>query len=132
MSLFKMALLAAGLVVGLGLSTSVTTHQALAQAAQNNPSNMLSDVGEDEAIYYNAEIGRFTKAKVKLSAAHHAKLTGKSKEMTTAQITANKKSGMVYKKGGKLYLLENTKAAGAAKGAVQNDFQDLFDGNHQY
>jgi len=35
MSLFKMALLAAGLVVGLGLSTSVTTHQALAQALKN-------------------------------------------------------------------------------------------------
>jgi hypothetical protein len=126
-----MALLAAGLVVGLGLSTTVTTHQALAQA-QNNPGNMLNDVGEDEAIYYNAETGRFTKAKVKLSAAHHSKLTGKSKEMTSAQIMANKKSGMVYKKGGKLYLLENTKAAGAAKGTVQNEFQDLFDGNHQY
>jgi len=127
-----MALLAAGLVVGLSLSTSVTTHQALAQSAQNTPGNMLSDVGEDEAIYYNAETGRFTKGKMKLTAAHHAKLTGKSKEMTATQITANKKSGMVYKKGGKLYLLENTKAAGATKGAVQNEFQDVFDGNHQY
>ena len=132
MSLFKMALLAAGLVVGLGLSTSVTTHQALAQGAQNTPNNMLSDMGEDEAIYYNAETGRFTKAKMKLTAAHHAKLTGKAKEMTVAQVTANKKSGMVYKKGGKVYLLENAKAGGAAKGAVQTDFQELFDGNHQY
>ena len=34
---------------------------------------MLDDVGEDEAVYYNAETGKMTKAKVKITAAHHTK-----------------------------------------------------------
>ena len=40
-------------------------------------------------------------------------------------------SSMIYRKGGKLYLLEN-KASAGGKTVVQENFQEVFDGNHQY
>ena len=118
MSLSKMTVLAAGLALSLstfGISTAVK-----AQGAQNTPGNMLSDVGEDEAVYVSPKTGKVTKAKVKVSAAAHTKAMAKgAKEITGA---------MIYRKGGKLYLLEN-KPTTAGKTMMQEDFQDMFDVN---
>ena len=132
MSLSKRALLAAGLA--LGLSTVGIATQAFAQArdggAQNTPGDMLSDVGEDEAVYYNSVTGKMTKAKIKVSAAHH------TKAMAAGAVEVQKghkptKTSLLYKKGGKIYMLEN-KPAAAGKTVIQEGFQDMFDGAHQY
>jgi DNA helicase TIP49 (TBP-interacting protein) len=121
MSLSKITLLAAGLTVALA-TTSLAT-KTFAQA-QNNPGNMQSDVGEDEVIYLKAETGKVTKGKMKLTAAHHTKaMAAGARELP--------KGAMIYRKGGKLYLLEN-KASAGGKTVVQDNFQDVFDGNHQY
>ena len=60
---------------------------------------MLSDVGEDEAVIISPKTGKITKAKVKVSAAHHTKaMAAGAREI---------KGGMLYRHGGKLYLLES-------------------------
>ena len=121
MSLSKITLLAAGLTVALA-TTSLAT-KTFAQA-QNNPGNMLSDVGEDEVVYLKAETGKMTKGKMKLTAAHSTKaMSMGAKELP--------KGAMVFRKGGKLYLLENKVSTGN-KTMIQDNFQDVFDGNHQY
>jgi hypothetical protein len=128
MSLSKRELLAAGL--GLGLTTVGFTTAAYAQA-QNNPGDMLSDVGEDEAVYYKAETGKMTKAKVKMTAAHHTKaMAAGAKEIQKG--TKPSKTALIYKHGGKMYMLENKAGAAAGKSMIQEQFQDVFDGNHQY
>jgi hypothetical protein len=130
MSLSKIALLAAGLALGLTTMSVTVTTPALAQGAQNTPGDMLSDVGEDEAVYYNAATGKMTKAKMKVSDAHHTKaVAAGAKEV--AKGTKPTKTSLVYKKGGKVYMLEN-KPGSAGKTVVQESFQDMFDGNHQY
>lgn len=133
MSLSKRALLAAGLA--LGLSTVGIATNAFAQArdggAQNTPGDMLSDVGEDEAIYYNAVTGKATKAKMKVTAAHHTKaMAAGAKEV--AKGTKPTKTSLLYKHGGKIYMLENKPGATAGKTMIQDSFQDMFDGAHQY
>ena len=130
MSLSKILLLAAGLALGLAtMSVSVTT-PAIAQGAQNTPANMLDDMGEDEAVYYNAVTGKMTKAKIKVSATHHTKAVaaGATEVQKGHKPT---KTSLVYKKGGKIYVLEN-KPAAAGKTVIQDGFQDMFDGAHQY
>jgi hypothetical protein len=133
MSLSKAALLAAGLALGLstvGVSTPVFA-QARDGGAQNTPGDMLSDVGEDEAIYYNAATGKMTKAKIKVTAAHHTKaMAAGAKEVTKG--TKPTKSSLLYKHGGKIYMLENKPGAAAGKTMIQDSFQDMFDGAHQY
>jgi hypothetical protein len=131
MSLSKIALLAAGLALGLTtMSVNVTT-PALAQGVQNSPANMLDDIGEDEAVYYNATTGKMTKAKVKISTAHHTKaMAAGAKEV--AKGTKPSKTSLVYKKGGKVYMLENKAGAAAGKTMIQENFQDVFDDGHQY
>jgi hypothetical protein len=118
MSLSKMTVLAAGLALAFttfGASTAVK-----AQAPQNAPSNMLTDVGEDEAVYVNPKTGKVSKAKTKVSAAHHTKAMAKGgREISGA---------MIYRKGGKLYLLENKPTTGG-KTMMHEDFQDMFDVN---
>jgi hypothetical protein len=130
MSLYKMALLAASMVIGLGLAgMGGVTHQAHAQGAQNTPANMLDDVGEEEAVYYNAKTGKVHKAKIKITAAHHTKAMAKgAKEVKAADVKAVKTSGMVYKHGGKIYYLEN-KPTTAGKTMMHEEFQDMFDVN---
>lgn len=122
MSLSKMTLLAAGLA--LGFSTMGLSSTAFAQA-QNTPGNMQSDVGQDEVIYLKAETGRMTKAKTKISDASHSKAMAQgARELP--------RGAMIYRKGGKLYLLENKPGKAAGKSMIQEEFQDHFDGNHQY
>jgi len=128
MSLSKRALLAAGLA--LGLTTTAYTTTVFAQA-QNNPGDMLTDVGEDEAVYYKAETGKMTKAKVKITAAHHTKaMAAGAKEVPKG--TKPTKTSLVYKHQGKVYMLENKAGSAAGKTMIQEQFQDVFDGNHQY
>ena len=122
MSLSKMTLLAAGLSLGfasLGLSTT-----SYAQS-QNVPGNMLSDVGQDEIIYLRAETGRLSKAKMKMTDASHSK----AMSMGARELP---RGAMIYRKGGKLYLLENKPGKAAGMTMIQEGFQDHFDGNHQY
>jgi hypothetical protein len=131
MSLSKIALLAAGLALGLTTMSVTVTTPALAQGAQNTPANMLDDIGEDEAIYYNAATGKMTKAKAKVSAAHHTKaVAAGAKEV--AKGTKPTKTSLVYKKGGKVYMLENKPGTAAGKTMIQENFQDVFDDGHQY
>jgi hypothetical protein len=128
MSISKRALLAAGLA--LGVTTMAYTTTVFAQT-QNTPGDMLSDVGEDEAVYYKAETGKMTKAKAKITAAHHTKaMAAGAKEVPKG--TKPTKSALLYKHGGKIYMLENKPGAAAGKTVVQEGFQDMFDGNHQY
>lgn len=117
MSLSKMALLAAGLA--LALSSTALSPRAHAQT-QNTPGNMLSDVGEDEAIIISPK-GRVMKAKTKVSAAHHTKAMA----MGGREI----KGGMIYRKNGKLYLLEDKPGKAAGKTMMNEEFQDMFDTN---
>ena len=121
MSLSKTVMLAAGLA--LGLSTMGVSTKSYAQA-QNTPGNMQSDMGEDEVLYLNAETGKMTKASKKMTAAHHTKAMAAGAKPLAA-------GTVIYKKGGKLYLLENKKTGGG-KGTAADTFQDVFDGNHQY
>jgi hypothetical protein len=128
MSLSKTALLAAGLAFGLTTMSYTTTVYA---QAQNTPGDMLSDVGEDEAVYYKSETGKMTKSKVKMTAAMHTKaMSAGAKEMSKGAKPT--KTSMVYKHGGKMYMLENKPGAAAGKTMLQENFQDAFDGNHQW
>jgi hypothetical protein len=133
MSLSKIALLAAGLALGLTTMSVTVTTPALAQGAQNTPANMLDDIGEDEAIYYNAATGKMTKAKVKLTPGkgyHQKALKAGAKEV--AKGTKPSKSALLYKRGGKIYMLENKPGTAAGKTMIQENFQDVFDDGHQY
>ncbi|MGZ3409115.1 MAG: hypothetical protein ACXWKA_02020 [Xanthobacteraceae bacterium] len=127
MSLSKRALLASALALGL---TSVGFMATVQAQTQNTPGDMLNDVGEDEAVYYKAETGKMTKAKVKMTAAHHTKaMAAGAKEITKG--TKPTKTALIYKHGGKLYMLENKPGTAAGKTMIQEQFQDVFDGNHQ-
>jgi hypothetical protein len=122
MSLSKMTLLAAGLA--LGFSTIGLSSVSYAQP-QNQPGDMLSDVGQDEMIYLRAETGRFTKSKKKVADATHQKaMTSGARELS--------RGAVIYRKGGKIYLLENKPGKAAGKTFIAEEFQEHFDGNHQY
>jgi hypothetical protein len=111
MSLSKLTMLAAAAGVALSVST-FTQSVAYAQ-----------DMGDDEAVYVNPRSGKVTKSKKKITAAHHTKAMAKGgREISGA---------MIYRRGGKLYLIENKPASGG-KTLIQEDFQDMWDGNHQY
>jgi hypothetical protein len=129
MSLSKTALLAAGLA--LGLTTMTYTTKVYAQA-QSQP-DMLQDIGENEAIYYNATTGKMTKAKIKLTPGkgYHAKAI-KAGAKEVAKGTKPTKSALIYKRDGKIYMLENKPGTAAGKTIIQENFQDMFDGTHQY
>jgi hypothetical protein len=122
MSLSKMTLLAAGLALGFSTFGLSTTSYA---QAQNVPGNQLGDVGQDEIIYLRAETGRFSKGKTKITDASHTKaMAGGARELP--------RGAMIYRKGGKLYLLENKPGKAAGKTMIAEEFQEHFDGNHQY
>lgn len=127
MSLSKITLVAAALALALPAVGTVT--KAYAQS-QNNPGNMLSDVGEDEIVYLKAETGKVTKAKMKMTAAMHTKAMGMgAKEVDPKTV---KGTGMVYKHGGKFYHVANAPGKAAGKTMIQENFQEVFDGAHQY
>jgi len=130
MSLFKNAMLAAGLALGLTTMAYTTTTAVYAQA-QNTPGDMLSDIGEDEAIYYNAATGKMTKARAKMTNERHTKaMAAGAKEV--AKGTKPTKTSLVYRHGGKIYMLENKPGSTAGKTMLQESFQDMFGGDHQY
>jgi hypothetical protein len=117
MSFSKLTVLAAGLALGLSSA-------AFAQS-QNVPGNMLSDMGQDEIIYLKAETGKVSKAKAKMTDSSHGKaMTAGARELP--------RGAMIYRKGGKLYLLENKPGKTAGKTMIHEEFQEHFDGNHQY
>ena len=119
MSLSKMTVLAAGLA--LSLSTFGIAHaQPSPQpgGAQNTPGNMISDVGDDEAVAIGGN-GRVRKAKIKVTATHMTK----AQQMGARELP---KGAMIIKKGGKVYILEN-KATTGNKTAIGESFQDMFE-----
>ena len=113
MSLSKITLLAASLA--LGLSTMGIATKTYAQA-QNNPGNMLSDVGEDEAILISPK-GKIMKTKITKGKGQFAKM----QKMGGREISG----AMIVRRGGKFYLLEDKPGAGSIKAS----FQDAFDMN---
>lgn len=117
MAISKITLLAATLA--LGLSTAGVATKSFAQT-QNTPGNMLSDVGEDEAVLIMGSNGKMMKAKGRMSAASHTKAMG----MGGHELPMG---AMIYRHGGKLYLVENK--AGAKTSMVQESFPDMFDNN---
>ncbi len=111
MSLSKVTLLAASLA--LGLSTMGIATKTYAQA-QNNPGNMLSDVGEDEVILITPK-GKVVKTKITKGKGHFAKM----QKMGGREISG----AMIVRRGGKFYLLEDKPGAGS----IKSGFQDAFD-----
>ena len=126
MSLSKITLVVAALVFALPVVGTATRVYA---QAQNNPGNMLSDVGEDEIVYMKGD-KMTAKGKMKMTAAMHTKAMGMgAKEV---DIKAAKGTGMVYKHGGKYYMVANAPGKAAGKTVIQENFQEVFDGSHQY
>jgi hypothetical protein len=118
MSLSKITLLAAGLA--LALSTTGIVSKANAQAPQNSPTNMLSDVGEDEVILLSPK-GKVMKTKI-------TKGKGAFQKAQAAGMREIK-GAMIVRRGGKLYLLEDKPGKAANKSMIQEGFQDHFDTN---
>jgi hypothetical protein len=104
MSVSKRALLVAGCSLVIGLSTA-----ALAQK-----STEATSVGEGEAIMLHPK-GAVHKSKTKISAAQHeAALKKGAREI--------KPGAVIYKQGGKLYLMEDS-----ANEKASSHFQSNFD-----
>lgn len=118
MSSSKITLLVAGLLLTTTIGLSARSHAQ----PQNTPGDMLSDVGEDESIYLQAETGRMTKSKSKMSDASHAK----AMQMGARELP---RGAMVYRKGGKLYLLENKPGKTAGKSMINEEFGEHVGGN---
>jgi hypothetical protein len=120
MSITKMALLAAGLA--LGLTTAGITTKVYAQA-QNTPGNMLTDLGEDEVIMISPS-GKMVKHKIVKGQGKFAKM----QKMGAREI----KGGAIVKRGGKIYLLEDKPGKAAGKTMMQEEFQSDFDMKNYY
>ena len=74
-----------------------------------------------------------TKAKIKFTPGkgyHQKALKAGAKEVPKG--TKPTKSALIYKRGGKIYMLENKPGTAAGKTMIQEQFQDVFDGDHQY
>jgi hypothetical protein len=111
--------LAAGLA--LALSTPAMITKASAQGgAQNTPTNMLSDVGEDDVILISPK-GKVMKTKI-------TKGKGAFKKAQAAGMREIK-GAMIIRRNGKIYLLEDKPGKAAGKSMVQESFQDQFDTN---
>ena len=118
MSLSKLTFLAAGLA--LALSTPGIVTKARAQGAQNTPTNMLSDVGEDEVILISPK-GKVMKTKITKGKGAF----DKAQKAGMREI----KGAMIVRRNGKIYLLEDKPGKVAGKSMVQEQFQDHFDLN---
>jgi hypothetical protein len=110
MSLSKITLLAAALAFALPAATVAT--KTFAQA-QNNPGNMLSDVGEDEVILISPK-GKVMKTKITKGKGGFAKM----QKMGAREISG----AMIVRRGGKFYLLEDKPGAGSIKSSFQDEF----------
>ena len=106
MSISKRAFVAASAAVLTGLSTG-----AMAQAKKSTEAATL---GEGEAVMIGPKGQRLHKSNVKVTAAQHeAAMKKGAKEI---------KPGVIYKQGGKLYMLEDN-----ANEAASQNFQNQFD-----
>jgi hypothetical protein len=99
--------MAAGAAVLIGLSS--------AAIAQTKKSSQVSTVGEGEAVMIGPKGQRLHKSNVKVTAAQHeAALKKGAREI--------KPGAVIYKQGGKLYMLEDS-----ANEKASSQFQGNFD-----
>src|SRR5499433_3884503 len=111
MKLSKRAMLVAGSSALVALSTG-----AIAQTAKGNAkSSEAGTIGEGEAYMIGPRGQRLHKSKVKVSAAHHEAAMKKGAREV-------KPGTVLYKQGGKLYMLEDSGNQKASQ-----HFQDQFD-----
>jgi hypothetical protein len=110
MSISKRALLASGAGLVIGLSTA-----AIAQTKGNAKSQEVTTVGEGEAVMIGPKGQRLHKSKVKVSAAQHEAAMKKGAREV-------KPGAVLYKQGGKLYMMEDS-----ANEKASSHFQSNFD-----
>ena len=110
MSISKRALLASSACLVIGLSTV-----AIAQTAKGNAkSQEVATVGEGEAVMIGPKGQRLHKSKVKVSAAQHEAAMKGAREV--------KPGTVLYKQGGKMYMIEDS-----ANEKASTHFQSNFD-----
>ena len=111
MSISKRALLASGAGLVIALSTA-----AIAQTPKGNAkSQEVATVGEGEAFMIGPKGQRLHKSKVKVSAAQHEAAMKKGAREV-------KPGTVLYKQGGKLYMMEDS-----ANEKASTHFQNNFD-----
>jgi hypothetical protein len=110
MSISKRALLASSACLVIGLSTG-----AMAQTKGNAKSQEDTTVGEGEAVMIGPKGQRLHKSKVKVSAAQHEAAMKKGAREV-------KPGAVLYKQGGKLYMMEDS-----ANEKASSHFQSNFD-----
>jgi hypothetical protein len=111
MSVSKRELLAVGCALMIGLSTA-----AVAQTAKGNAkSSEAGTIGEGEAYMIGPRGQRLHKSKVKVSAAQHEAAMKKGAREVRA-------GTVLYKQGGKLYMMEDS-----ANEKASSHFQSNFD-----
>jgi hypothetical protein len=111
MALSKRAILAGGSSLVIALSTA-----ALAQTPKGNKkSSELTTIGEGEAVMVGPRGQRLHKSHVKVTAAHHEAAMKKG-------AVEVKHGSVLYKQGGKMYLLQDS-----ANEKASTHFQDQFD-----
>jgi hypothetical protein len=110
MSISKRAFVAASAAVLTGLSTG-----AMAQQKGNAKSSQAATLGEGEAVMIGPKGQRLHKSNVKVTAAQHEAAMKKGAREVKA-------GTVIYKQGGKLYLLEDN-----ANEKASSHFQSNFD-----
>ena len=111
MSISKRALLASGAGLIIALSTA-----AVAQTAKGNAkSQEVATVGEGEAVMLGPKGQRLHKSKVKVTAAQHEAAMKKGAREV-------KPGTVLYKQGGKMYMIEDS-----ANEKASTHFQSNFD-----
>jgi hypothetical protein len=113
MSISKRALLASGAGLVIGLSTVAVAQTPPAKG--NAKSQEVTTVGEGEAVMIGPRGQRLHKSKVKVSAAQHEAAMKKGAREV-------KPGAVLYKQGGKLYLMEDS-----ANEKASSHFQSNFD-----
>jgi hypothetical protein len=113
MSISKRALLASGAGLVIGLSTVAVAQTPPAKG--NAKSQEVTTVGEGEAVMIGPRGQRLHKSKVKVSAAQHEAAMKKGAREV-------KPGAVLYKQGGKLYMMEDS-----ANEKASSHFQSNFD-----
>ena len=107
MSISKRSLMAAGAAVLIGLSS--------AAIAQTKKSSQVATMGDGEAVMIGPKGAHLHKSNIKITAAQHeAALKKGAKEI--------KPGAVIYKQGGKLYMMEDN-----ANEKASQSFQGNFD-----
>jgi len=107
MSISKRSLMAAGAAVLIGLSSGAI--------AKTKKSSQVTSLGDGEAVMIGPKGQRLHKSNVKITAAQHeAALKKGAKEI--------KPGAVIYKQGGKLYMMEDN-----ANEKASQSFQGNFD-----